>query len=268
MQGRLGPPEDGRFQSFPKQRWADEFALAQQVPLRFIEWIYELYGADVNPLTQDPERLRELIQRTGVQIPSLCADTFMDLPFLRCPASECEEGQQVLDRLLTASQQVGVHRIVLPFVDKSRIETPEDHDRVIEVLQAGLPKAKQTGVELHLETSLDPRAFAQLLDRIPDPMVKINYDSGNSSSLGYAPAEEFAAYGERIGSMHIKDRLRGGGTVPLGTGHTDFPAVFKGLEMIGYTGDITMQVARSEAGQEVEWARANRAFIARFWPVD
>jgi sugar phosphate isomerase/epimerase len=37
--------------------------------------------------------------------------------------------------------------------------------------------------------------------------------------------EEFAAYGERVGSFHIKDRVRGGKTVPLGQGDTDFASL-------------------------------------------
>jgi L-ribulose-5-phosphate 3-epimerase len=268
MEGRLVPPEPGRFQSFPRERWADEFALAQAVPLSFIEWIYDLYGADENPLTNDLERLQALSRETGVATPSLCADYFMDLPFLRCSASDCAERQRLLDRLLGLAAQAGINRVVLPFVDASRIETAEDEDTVIAVLEGALPRARETGVELHLEAALGPRSMAGLLDRIPDAMVKVNYDSGNSSSLGFAPAEEFAAYGERIGSIHIKDRVRGGGTVPLGTGDADFAAVFAGMERIHYAGDITMQVARSEPGREVEWARRNRAFIACFWPSE
>ena len=51
-------------------------------------------------------------------------------------------------------------------------------------------------MELHLETSLNPQRFAELLAKVPHPMLKVNYDSGNSSSLGYHPRDEFAAYGE------------------------------------------------------------------------
>jgi hexulose-6-phosphate isomerase len=139
---------------------------------------------------------------------------------------------------------------------------------VVDVLEAVLPTAQETGVELHLETSLAPADFARLLDQVSSPLVRVNYDSGNSSSLGFVPAEEFAAYGERVGSVHIKDRVLGGGTVPLGTGDADLPAVFAALEKSGYRGDITLQVARSEPGREVAWARSNREFVARYWPVE
>ncbi len=139
---------------------------------------------------------------------------------------------------------------------------------MVRLLEAVLSTARETGVELHLETALAPADFALLLDKLPSPLIKVNYDSGNSSSLGFNPVEEFAAYGERIGSVHIKDRVLGGGTVPLGTGNADLASVFAGLRNVCYEGDITLQVARSEPGQEVVWARSNREFVARYWPVE
>lgn len=270
MQGRLVPPEPDRFQAFPKVRWLDEFSLARLVPLSCIEWIYDLYGADVNPITNAAEftRFRHVIEKTGVRVHSMCGDYFMDQPFLRCSPAECEDREQFLHHLIRHAHAAGIERIVLPFVDASRIDTSEDRDTVIRVLQNALPAVRETGIELHLETSLEPSDFARLLDRIPDPAVKVNYDSGNSSSLGYTPSEEFRAYGHRIGSIHIKDRIRGGGTVPLGTGNADFPAVFRSMEAIGYGGDIILQVARPEPGNEVAWARQNRAFIANYWPLE
>ena len=59
MQGRLSPPEDGRFQSFPRTHWEMEIDLSPQVPLRGIEWIFDLYGEGVNPL-ETPARRVEL----------------------------------------------------------------------------------------------------------------------------------------------------------------------------------------------------------------
>ena len=267
MQGRLLPPEAGRFQSFPLTRWTAEFDYAAQVPLSYIEWIYDLYGAAVNPLTNHIEALEIISAGSRVAVRSLCADYFMDRPFLRCSPAELCQRENLLHELLRLSATVGIDHLVLPFVDASKIVTAEDRNTVVDVLKRVLPAARQAGVGLHLETCLAPADFARLLDRIPDSLVKVTYDSGNSSSLGYAPAAEFSAYGARVGSVHIKDRILGGGTVPLGTGDADFPAVFNALAKVGYEGDITLQVARSEAGNEVEWARINRAFVAAYWPL-
>ena len=267
MEGRLVPPEDGRFQSFPRQHWESEFTHASKVPFDYIEWVYDLYGHDVNPLGNagGVDRLKRLAESTGVSIRSVCADYFMDKPLVRCTAHECDERLQELACLLRNARALGVQRVVIPFVDASAIRSKDDVVVVQDALKAALPFAEETQVEIHLETSLGPSEFAKLLEPLPHPQLKINYDSGNSSSLGYASKDEFAAYGDRIGSVHIKDRVLNGGTVPLGTGNANFPAVFSCLEKINYRGDFTLQVARGTPGDEVNWAIQNLAFVRGYW---
>jgi len=265
MQGRLLPPVDNRIQCFPREYWAKEFELAAQANLDCIEWIYDLYGADVNPLsTKDGiEQIKALSRQYNVQILSICADYFMDKPLVRASQLETEERLKALFWLLHQGHLIGINRVVLPFVDASRIDTDAEFDSMIAILQRVLPVAEETDIEIHLETSLEPDRFADLLSKLPHPMVKANYDSGNSSSLGYAPRQEFAAYGKRVGSVHIKDRIRGGSTVPLGTGDADFQALADSLKTIGYKGDFILQVARGTSGDEVAWARQNREFVLK-----
>jgi hexulose-6-phosphate isomerase len=267
MEGRLVPPEDGRFQCFPRNQWESEFAHAANVPFNYIEWVYDLYGHDVNPLGNPAgiERLKNFIESTEVCIRAVCADYFMDKPLLRCGEQELEERLQELARIFRNASAVGVNRVVIPFVDASAIRSNDDLAAVRHALKAAMPFAEETGIEIHLETSLRPAEFAKLLDSIPHPKLRVNYDSGNSASLGYLPANEFAAYGDRIGSVHIKDRVLNGGTVPLGTGNTDFTALFSCLEKIDYRGDFTLQVARGTPGDEVAWAKQNLAFVRGYW---
>ena len=250
MQGRLGPPEDGRFQSFPRARWRDEFAAAAAAGLDAIEWIFDLYGEDVNPLATDAgvAEMAALTRSTGTAVVSCCADYFMERPLT----------QAKLAWLMGRCRMAGITRVGLPFVDSSRITA---EDPVVAILEQALRAAEEARVELHLETDYAPEDFARLLARLPSAWVKANYDSGNSSSLGYVVGEELAAYGPRIGSVHIKDRVRGGGTVPLGTGDADIPALLEGLADLGYAGDFVLQVARGTAGDEVAWARHNRAYL-------
>jgi len=263
MQGRLVPPEAGRFQCFPVQQWRKEFALAAQAGLDAIEWIYDQYGESSNPLgaASGIAEMLSAAKEHGVGVFSVCADYFMDRPLLRASGAEYAEIFDKLHWLLHQCRSAGIERMVLPFVDQSKIQNAEDSTRLVELLNAVLPKAESCGVELHLETSLAPAPFAALLDRMPHAWLKVNYDSGNSSSLGYDPREEFSAYGQRIGSVHLKDRVFGGGTVPLGAGAADLKAVFNGLEKIGYAGDYVLQVAREDAGKEVAWTKQNRSYL-------
>ncbi len=267
MQGRLSPPEDGRFQSFPRGGWRDEFAKAKAAGFDYIEWIHDAYGHDANPIFDDDglAELDALKGAHGVATPALCGDWFMDFPLVRCTEAERRERVAHLHALIPVARRIGAWRIVLPFVDASSLETTEERAIVRDVLADALPVAVAHGVELHLETDLDPAAFRDFLARLPHPALKVNWDAGNSAGLGYVASEEFAAYGERVASVHIKDRYRkpGGGVEsrPLGTGSADFDDVFAALRRIGYRGGLTLQVARGAPGDEVAFLRGQLAFV-------
>ena len=49
MQGRLVAPIDGRIQTFPRDRWRDEFPRAVEAGLDGIEWIFDEAGEAANP---------------------------------------------------------------------------------------------------------------------------------------------------------------------------------------------------------------------------
>lgn len=253
MQGRLSPPVGGRIQAFPGAAWRDELARAAEAGLDCIEWVYEADAAD--PLATDPgvEQILGAVRETGVAVSSVCADYFMVERLVERP-----EAAEHLRSLAERAAAVGARHLVLPFVDESSLRAPADLDALVGVLHAVAPSSP---VELHLETDLEPWPFAALLERISLPNVRANYDMGNSAALGREPGEELPALGSWLGSVHVKDRVRGGGTVPLGAGDVDFPATFRLLDEIGFAGQYILQVARGEAGDEVAHAIGNRLFV-------
>ena len=271
MQGRLSPPEDGRFQSFPRSSWREEIARAKETALDYIEWIHDDYDRGANPIftAEGRAELAALKQQHGIGTPALCGDWFMDFPFVRCASAEREERERHLHEVIAVAAEIGARRVVLPFVDQSRLTTEDEKQVALRVLREALPHAKEHGVELHLEADFGPAEFAEFLGRLDDPFLKVNWDSGNSSGLGYVASEEFAAYGDRLGSVHIKDRYRkpegGIETRPLGTGSADFEDVFASLKKLGYRGGVTLQVARGAPGDEVEFLKTQLAFVKARW---
>lgn|ERR1035437_1251927 len=263
MQGRLSPPFADKFQAFPGDSWEEEFPRATEAGLQAIEWIYDLADAESNPIANDTgvEKMRWLSEHYGVKVQSLCADYFMARPLLRVSDAERKERLKKIEWLLHRCKLAGIQRVVLPFVDASRIENQTDHVMVIDGLRHISPVLDRLDVEIHLETALNPEDFNSLLVAIGHPRIKVNYDSGNSASLGYDPRIEWQTYGHKVGSVHIKDRVRGGGTVPLGTGDTNFEGLFAGIVACGYSGPWILQAARGSNGEEVKWARQNRAFL-------
>lgn len=263
MQGRLVPPMASALQCFPRGRWSEEFARARAADIDGIEWIFDTFGGGDNPLgsREGLERLRALARAHRVEVRSLCADYFMEHSFTGVESPERDKRLERLHWLLERCAAAGIGRVVLPFVDRSAIRDDADLKCVRELVSAAAPQAEANAVELHLETSLPPKEFAELLAGLDERWVKVNYDIGNSAALGHDPRAEFAAYGARVGSVHVKDRVRGGTTVPLGTGAADFGVVFRELQRVGYDGDYILQVARGDPGGEVQWARRNRGFV-------
>jgi hexulose-6-phosphate isomerase len=277
MQGRLSPPEDGRFQAFPRNSWREEFGRAREAGLDYIEWIHDAYGESkdqtgrvANPIFSEAglAEFDALKQEHNIATPALCGDWFMDVSLIRCSPSERVRREQHLHDLIPIAARISANRIVLPFVDNSKMTGEYEKQTVIAILKRALPIAEQHGVELHLEADFGPQEFAAFLELIPHAMLKINWDSGNSSGLGYVASEEFAAYGDRIGSIHIKDRYKkpegGVETRPLGMGSADFDDVFRAITSIGYTGGLTLQVARGVEGDEVNFIRDQLAFLKRY----
>jgi hexulose-6-phosphate isomerase len=223
-----------------------------------IEWIYDAYGEDVNPLTTDDglAELRRLSALHKIGVESVCADWFMDFPLVGVDLPTSQERWDRLAWLMRQCVHLSINRIVVPFVDASAIRD-SDVPGVVSAINSLAELIDLTNVELHLETALAPREFAALLEQVKHHRVRVNYDSGNSASLGYRPRDEFDAYGARVGSVHLKDRRLGAGTVPLGEGDTDFESLFDSLSRAGYSGDFILQVARGIEGDELDWGRRN-----------
>jgi hexulose-6-phosphate isomerase len=53
--------------------------------------------------------------------------------------------------------------------------------------------------------------------------------------------------------------------MPLGEGSADFDDIFASIRGIGYSGGFTLQVARGEDGDEVNWIKRQLAFLRRYW---
>lgn len=245
MQGRLSPRIDGKIQAYPEKNWQHEFHLAKDIGYSAIEWIVE-GPLEKNALMSESGRdsINQLISETGVKIEFVCADIFMQQPFVRVAQSTVEENKKYLNQILINSKKIGAIGVEIPFVDSSSIKNGVEETELISRLQEGFDLAEEIGMSISLETDLDANAFKELLERINLENVGANYDIGNSASLGYDPQVELNAYGERILNVHVKDRKFKGTTVPLGSGDANIKAVFSKLKEIHYSGGITMQAAR------------------------
>lgn len=266
LQGRLSSPKDDRIQFFPKD-WEREFKLASQAQFDCIEWLYDLHDADINPIATNEgiETIKLLMQKHNVKVNSLCAHCFIEKPLVNASAGEKNESLSLLGWLLTRLKMLGATRLVLPVEDAAHLTDSVEFERQLEWMKRALNLAEENQIEIDMETTLSPFVLASFLDKLPHPLLKVNYDIGNSAGMGYDVNNEFSAYGHRIGSVHIKDKLLKGPTVALGTGIADFQLLASCLENINFTGDIVLEAARGIPGEELTWAKNNRSLVLKYF---
>jgi sugar phosphate isomerase/epimerase len=265
-QGRLSEPRDERLQSFPIETWPAEFERASTARLSFIEWIYDRESAGCNPLLHEAgiERLKELATRTGVRARSVCADALMERPLFDTGA----DGDAILadlENLLDQASRAGMEWVVLPLFKASLVSKEADLPAAADRLRMILAQAERLSMPLHLETALPADLLLRLLESLAHPLVGVTYDMGNSTYFGYSAERELALLQPWIASVHVKDHIVGGPSVPLGQGQTPFTLCFEKLVASGYDGPIVLQAARGERGKEVALQGAYRQFVVDHW---
>ena len=247
MQGRLSKQTERGYQAFPWETWEQEFDFAADRNLEHIEWVIDSWRVADNPLLTDTKAVVDKTAATGVNLVSVCADYLMDKPL---DVLE-RESWNVLDRLVVAMQELGAKWLVVPCVDQSSLRDSRSMQRFVKAASPLADALTGTGIQASLETDLGPSEFAGLLAELDPVVFGVNYDIGNSASLGFSHSEEFDAYGDRITLVHIKDRVKGGGSVPLGQGDANIPEVIDHLRFLKFNGPVTMQVFRDIQGLNI-----------------
>ena len=253
MQGRLLLKYKGKYQAHPIGYWQDEFLLAKNLNLNLIEFIFDYDNYELNPLMSlsGIENIQRVIGNSGVNVKTICADYFMEAPIHSKDEYISKKSIRVLKELIKNVSLLGVTDIILPCVDHSKLADSSDLDRLITHLKSLNDFLEEYRINISLETDLNPSDFLDLIKAVDSPFVNINYDTGNSASLGYNLSEEFNTYGQYISDIHIKDRLLNGSSVFFGEGNVDFDLFFKKLKELKYDGPIIFQLFRDEEGIQI-----------------
>ncbi len=244
MQGRLSKPINDEIQSFPVNSWKNEFEKASKCGFEVIEWVFDEYLRNPILYSENISDIRSLCKIHNMQINSVCADYFMKKKLFNESETEIFNNLTILKNLITQCEKLNITMIEIPLVDISSLKTNDDKLQLKINLEKIIPLLDETGISLVLETDLPPQSFQDLLIEFDHSKILANYDSGNSASLIYNPKEELTILKKWIKNIHVKDRIIRGGTVPLGTGDTNFDLFFSTLREINYFGDLIIQGAR------------------------
>lgn len=256
LQGRLTPSNGRGIQFFPSEEgeWEFEFERAGELGLSHIQWACDTVE---NPILDAGFRKKVLVKidQTGIPVKN------MDVQFLvKLDIAQCSE--ELIERVCQAVAEINAGNVEIPLLESSSLLDSSKRVERLSVLERFIKAAQRHAVHIAIETDLPPQELTEILTVLPS--ISVVYDSGNSAHMGYDVSEEFAAYRQRVSNIHIKDRLRGGGSVALGTGNADFPRLFEVLKRMEYAGPITLQPARGADGDEIKTVAAQIVFVNNY----
>jgi len=142
-----------------------------------------------------------------------------------------------------------------PAVDTTVGGTPEQWEdlkplmieRVGALVRYGEQRGVVIAIEPHVGSMLDtPDRVLELLDAIPSPNLKLNFDISHFNVMGIPIAESVAALAGHTVHTHVKDER---GVVPNyqflipGEGEFDYVAYLHAMREHGYSGFITAEIS-------------------------
>ena len=264
MQGRLSKIRNNRIQSFPWDFWEDEFSRAFDLELFNMEWTIDSDRFEENPLITEHgnNAITSLISKYNIQIPSVTCDYFMENPPWKNNFSEVKEN---IISIFNGMNRIKSQILVIPLVDNSSIFDSNCLKIVKLFFTELIPEMSKYNLRIAFESDFTPKKLAEFIGEFDINYFGINYDIGNSASLGFNPTEEFKAYGTRIINVHVKDRKLSGNTVPLSEGDADFPRIFRLLHEENYRGNLILQTARSKEGRDAEVLVKYKRLVEDWW---
>lgn len=253
MQGRLVDKINGQWQAFPKGAWVDEFNICKNIGVNAIEWIVDVDEIFSNPLIM-PGGYQKILHQSKlhqVKVHSVCADFLLRSNFLAQISDPVfsEWFNTVVDNMLVNCSKLNVQTVVIPLLESLSLSDDSNYRTFLDESEKIAAKFIDYDIIPSLELDLPPRLVTSLLSKIHSS-YSINYDTGNSASLGYDPETELCEYGSRIFNIHIKDRNYLGGSVPLGDGAVNFVPIMEYLQN-NYTGICTYEAYRDDEGIEI-----------------
>ena len=266
MQGRLSNQRNNKIQSFPWHNWENEFAKAKKININLMEWTLDYDKIFSNPIltSKGQNKINKLKAEHNIKIESVTGDCFMQKPFWKSSQKERLKLQEDFKSIINSLKNIGIKIIVVPLVDNGKIKNKLQNDILINFFLKIEKMLNKNNQKIAFETDKNSTQTVEFLKILNSKVFGINYDIGNSASLGYDPKDELNAYGGRVVNVHVKDRILNGTTVPLGEGNSSFKVVFSLLKKFKYNGNYILQTARSKNKQHSKVLKKYYEFTKKF----
>ena len=263
MQGRLVDSEKkNSIQYFPEKNWTKEFQIAKKISFSFMEWTINKENIKKNPIYNgDLKKLREIKKKYNVSVNSITNDFFMQKPFFKeRNLKKRNKILEILQKIIINGNKIGIKHHVFPLVDNSSVKSKKQEKILIQGIKILLEKLNKKS-QILFETDYKPDEIIRFIKKFRNKKIGINYDTGNSASLGYNFSDEIK-YFKYVKNIHIKDRVLNGKSVRLGKGnwnHKKFFELIKGK----YKGNFILQTARNPHNEHIKEMLINKKFLIK-----
>lgn len=213
------------------------------------------------------EEVLAAFKETGLKAASVCCHIHWVKPLSAPDEATRQLGLEGLLHSLHDAKAYGATSVLLvPGVARNGVTYQQCFDRSIAEIRKAIPVARETGVKIAIENVgndfiTTPRQAVDYLDAIDSEWVGWHFDIGNAGR--YGPAEDWIqTLGKRVLKIHIKDYsakpaapgTKGNARPKLLDGDTNWPAVMKALDNVGYR-DWAISEQPGNQAADVETAR-------------
>ncbi len=204
---------------------------------------------------------------SGLQIPSVVVAAHWTHPLTSPNPATRAVGLEGLRQALRDAKAYGADSVLLvPGLVNQEIPYDAAYARAAAEIRAALPLAESLGVAIAIENVwnkflLSPLEAAAFVDAFKSPWIRWHFDVGNVVDMGW-PEQWIRILGPRIAKVHIKEYSRklrdergprAGFEAGLMTGDSDWPAVMRALDEIGYTGWMVTEQYRPPGLTDAAW---------------
>ena len=262
MQGRLVNQERLKIQSFPWKNWKNEFEILNENKFNLLEWTVDDENFFKNPINTIDGRktIKKLKKKFKIQTYSLTADFFMQKPFFKEQnIKKLNLCFKKLKTILINANKINIKFIIIPLVDNSSLPFSKMKYFIEKICE--FKKILKSNKQMILfESDFTPKNLLKFLKELDSRCFGINYDTGNSASLGYTLNDEIP-YFKYVKNVHLKDRSYETNTKRLGRGDFDFKRFFNFILKSEYKGNFIFQTARSKSGKHLKEILVNKSYI-------
>ena len=265
MQGRLVNTEKkNAIQYFPDKNWKKEILIAEKNKFLLMEWTINIENINKNFIAKNNMKKIDVLffQKSKLSIKSVTCDFFMQKPYFKKKFTKYKDQIfKVICNLIKNCEKLNIKYLIFPLVDNSSIENSEEEITLINEVKKFEKYLNNS--EILFEIDYPPKKIFKFIKNFNIKKFGINYDTGNSASLGFDIEDEIK-YFKFVKNIHIKDRHYKGESVRLGCGDFQFNKFFKLLRKTQYKGNFILQTARSKKNWHLAEMKKNLSFLNKF----